>query len=29
MGEEVLGLAKALCPSIGECEGWEAGVGSG
>jgi hypothetical protein len=26
MGEEALGLAKILCPSIGECQGQEAGV---
>jgi hypothetical protein len=27
MGGETLGLAKILCPSIGECQGQEAGVG--
>jgi hypothetical protein len=27
MGEEDLGLVKVLCPSIGECQGQEAGVG--
>ena len=27
MGGESLGPLKALCPSIGECQGWEAGVG--
>jgi hypothetical protein len=27
MGGEALGLAKILCPSIGECQGQEAGVG--
>ena len=27
MGREALGLAKILCPSIGECQGQEAGVG--
>jgi hypothetical protein len=27
MGGEVLGLVKILCPSIGECQGQEAGVG--
>ena len=27
MGGEVLGPVKALCPSIGECQGQEAGVG--
>jgi hypothetical protein len=27
MGEEALGLVKVLCPSIGECQGQEAGVG--
>ena len=27
MGGEALGLLKALCPSVGECEGQEAGVG--
>ena len=26
MGEEALGPVKALCPSIGECQGQEAGV---
>ena len=26
-GGEVLGPVKALCPSVGECEGEEAGVG--
>jgi hypothetical protein len=26
MGEEVLGPVKALCPSVGECQGQEAGV---
>jgi hypothetical protein len=25
--EEALGLVKVLCPSIGECQGQEAGVG--
>jgi hypothetical protein len=27
MGEEVLVSLKAQCPSVGECEGEEAGVG--
>jgi hypothetical protein len=27
MGGEVLGPVKVLCPSIGECQGQEAGVG--
>jgi hypothetical protein len=27
MGGEVLGLVKILCPSIGECQGQEAGMG--
>jgi hypothetical protein len=27
MGEEVLGLAKFICPSTGEWQGQEAGVG--
>ena len=27
MGGEALGLAKIICPSIGECEDQEAGVG--
>jgi len=27
MGEETLVLLKVLCPSIGECQGQEAGVG--
>jgi hypothetical protein len=27
MRGEVLGLVKILCPSIGECQGQEAGVG--
>jgi hypothetical protein len=27
MGGEVLGLVKVLCPSIGECQGQEEGVG--
>jgi hypothetical protein len=27
MGGEALGPVKVLCPSIGECQGWEAGVG--
>jgi hypothetical protein len=27
MGGEVLGPVKALCPSVGECQGQEAGVG--
>jgi hypothetical protein len=27
MGEEALGLAKILCPSIGECQSQEVGVG--
>jgi hypothetical protein len=27
MGGEALGLSKILCPSIGECQGQEAGVG--
>jgi hypothetical protein len=27
MGGESLGYVKARCPSIGECEGQEAGVG--
>ena len=27
MGGEALGLAKILCPSIGECQGQEVGVG--
>jgi hypothetical protein len=27
MGREALGLVKVLCPSIGECQGQEAGVG--
>jgi hypothetical protein len=26
MGEEALGPVKALCPSVGECQGQEAGV---
>jgi hypothetical protein len=26
MGGEALGLVKALCPSVGECQGQEAGV---
>ena len=27
MGGKVLGPVKALCPSVGECQGQEAGVG--
>jgi hypothetical protein len=27
MGGEALGLAKIICPSIGECQGQEANVG--
>jgi hypothetical protein len=27
MGEEALGPVKALCSSVGECQGQEAGVG--
>ena len=27
MGGEALGPVKALCPSVGECQGQEAGVG--
>ena len=27
MGEEALGLVKALCPSVGERQGREVGVG--
>jgi hypothetical protein len=27
MGEEALGLVKALCPSVGECQGREAEMG--
>jgi hypothetical protein len=27
MGGEALGLEKILCPSIGECQGQEVGVG--
>ena len=27
MREETLGLVKALCPSVGECQGREEGVG--
>jgi hypothetical protein len=27
MGGEFLGPVKALCPSVGECQGQEAGVG--
>jgi hypothetical protein len=27
MGGEALGLAKTICPSTGECQGQEAGVG--
>jgi hypothetical protein len=27
MGEEALGPVKALCPSIGECQAQEVGVG--
>ena len=27
MGEEALGPMKALCPSVGKCQGQEAGVG--
>jgi hypothetical protein len=27
MGEEALGLVKIICPSTGECQGQEAGVG--
>ena len=27
MGGEALGPEKALCPSVGECQGQEAGVG--
>jgi hypothetical protein len=26
MGGEALGAVKARCPSVGECEGWEAVV---
>jgi hypothetical protein len=26
MGREALGPVKALCPSVGECQGQEAGV---
>jgi hypothetical protein len=29
MEEKVLGPVKVLCPSIGECQGQEAGVGEG
>jgi hypothetical protein len=29
MGGEALGLAKIICPSTGECQGQEAGVGVG
>jgi hypothetical protein len=28
-GGEALGPVKALCPSVGECQGQEAGVGVG
>jgi hypothetical protein len=27
MGEEALGIVKIICPSTGECQGQEAGVG--
>jgi hypothetical protein len=27
MGGEALGPGKALCLSVGECQGWKAGVG--
>jgi hypothetical protein len=27
MGREALGLGKIICPSTGECQGQEAGVG--
>ena len=27
MGGEALGIAKIICPSTGECQGQEAGVG--
>jgi hypothetical protein len=27
MGEEALGLWKIICPSTGDCQGQEAGVG--
>jgi hypothetical protein len=27
MGGEALGLVKIICPSTGECQGQEAGVG--
>jgi hypothetical protein len=27
LGREALGLAKILCPSTGECQGQEAGMG--
>jgi hypothetical protein len=27
MGAEALSLGKVLCPSVGECQGQEAGVG--
>jgi hypothetical protein len=27
LGREALGLAKIICPSTGECQGQEAGVG--
>jgi hypothetical protein len=27
MGGEALGLSKIICPSTGECQGQEAGVG--
>jgi hypothetical protein len=27
MGGETLGLVRALCPSVGECQGQEMGVG--
>ena len=27
MGREALGPTKALCPSVGECQGQEAGIG--
>jgi hypothetical protein len=27
MGGETLGLARIICPSIGECQGQEVGVG--
>jgi hypothetical protein len=29
MGGETLGPVKVLCPSVGECQGQEVGVGGG